>query len=103
MDYDCTKPLGEHLKDYIASNLKDICFELLLHGIVYENQFDKLCSMACKMNSIELSDLFAYSTKKHIWYAYDNITCNFVFYDMDRYQSDEAIQLSITYQKKHGG
>lgn len=104
MEYDCTKPLGKHLKDYMASDLKDICFELSLHGIVYESQFDKLWSMVCKMNTNELSDLFTNGTQKRIWYAYDNTTCNFVFYDMDKYQSDEAIRLSVTYQtQKHGG
>lgn len=103
MDYDCTKPLGEHSKNYIASNLKDICFELSLHGIVYEHQFDKLWSIVCKMNTNELSNLFTNGTKKRIWYAYDNKPWYFVFYVMDKYQSDEAIGLSIVYQTQKYG
>lgn len=104
MEYDCTKPLGELLEEYMKPDLKNICFELSLHGIVYESQFDKLWSMVCKKNATELSDLFTKGTKRRIWYTYDDTTCNFVFYDMDRYKADEAIRLSIDYQtRKYGG
>lgn len=39
MDYDCTKPLGNQLENYLDTDLEKICFELSLHGIVYEHQW----------------------------------------------------------------
>lgn len=98
MEYDCKKPLGNHLEDYLGEDLEKICFELSLRGIVYEHQFSKIWSMVCKLNTHELCDLFTEKTHLRIWYAYDNSTCNFVFYDMDKYDSKEAIRLSISYQ-----
>ena len=98
MDYDCTKPLGNLLEAYLDKDLDKICFELSLHGIVYEHQFPKIWSMVCKLNAHELCDLFTAKTRLRIWYAYDNSTCNFVFFDMDEYDSKEAIQASISYQ-----
>jgi hypothetical protein len=100
MEYDCTKPLGEHLEEYMDSDLAKICFELALHGIVYESQFRTLGSMVCKQNATALSNLFTEKTRRRIWYAYDKGTCNFVFYDMDTYKADEAIRLSEDYQTK---
>lgn len=97
MDYDCTKPLGNQLENYLDSDLDNIISELLHHGIVYEYQFKKLWSMVCKLNTHELSNLFSEKTQYHIWYAYDNTTCNFVFYDTDKYNAKEAIKLSIAY------
>ena len=97
MNYDCTKPLGNQLENYLDSDLDNIIFELLHHGIVYEYQLKKLWSMVCKLNTHELSNLFSEKTQCHIWYAYDNTTCNFVFYDTDKYNAKEAIKLSIAY------
>lgn len=59
MDYDCTKPLGNELENYLDSDLKKIIFELSQHGIVYEHQFDKLWSMVCKLNAYDISNLFS--------------------------------------------
>lgn len=101
MDYDCTKPLGNQLENYLDTDLEKIIFELSLHGIVYEHQFNKLWSMVCKLNAHDLSNLFTQKTQCHILYAYDNTTCNFVFYDMDKYNAKEAIRLSIAYQTSH--
>lgn len=100
MEYDITKPLGEHLEEYMGSVLKNICYELAVHGIVYENQFDKLYSMVCKLNATQLCDLFTKRIKRKIWHAYDDETMNFVFYDMDVYRSDEALRLSVAYQTR---
>ena len=101
MNYDCTKPLGNQLENYLDTDLEKISFELSLHGIVYEQQFNKLYSMVCKLNTINLCDLFTEKTQRHIWYAYDDTTYNFVFYDMDKYDAKEAIKLSIAYQTSH--
>lgn len=98
MDYDCTKPLGNELENYLDSDLKKIIFELSQHGIVYEHQFDKLWSMVCKLNAYDLSNLFSQKTQCHIGYTYDNTTCNFVFFDMDKYNAKDAIKSSIIYQ-----
>lgn len=100
MEYDCTKPLGKHLEEYMDPDLSKICLELAIHGIVYEAQFDTLGPMACKLNAIELSDLFSKRTKRQIRYEYDNMNCTFVFYDRDRYKADEAIRLSEDYQTR---
>ncbi|MBQ9935278.1 MAG: hypothetical protein IJO70_05455 [Lachnospiraceae bacterium] len=100
MEYDCTKPLGDSLEEYLGEDLKNICIELSLQGIVYEHQFNKLWSMVCKMNAHELSKLFTKKTQLCIGYAYDKKTCNFVFYDMDVYNADKAIKLSVIYQTK---
>lgn len=56
--------------------------------------------MVCKMNAPELTELFTKKTKLCIAYAYDDTTCNFIFYNMDVYNVHEAIKLSITYQTK---
>ena len=100
MKYDCKKPLGEHLEEYMDSDLSKICSELALHGIVYESQFRALGSMVCKQNATALSNLFTEKTRCRIWYAYDKRTCNFVFSDMAPYKADEAIRLSEDYQTK---
>lgn len=101
MPYDCTKPLGDDLGPYMGADLKKICDELSLHGIVYESQFKKLSSMVCKHNANELVKLFSKKTRRCIWYTYDNFSCNFVFYDMDKYSQEEAIRLSKDYQEKY--
>lgn len=100
MEYDCKKPLGEHLEEYMDSDLSKICSELAIRGIVYESQFRTLGSMVCKQNTTALSNLFTEKTGCRIWYAYDKRTCNFVFYDMDTYKADEAIRLSEDYQTR---
>ena len=33
MEYDCKKPLGEHLEEYMDSDLSKICSELEIRGI----------------------------------------------------------------------
>lgn len=101
MNYDCTKPLGNHLANYLDTDLDKISNELSSHGIVYESQFNKLWSMVCKLNTNDLLNLFSKKTQCHIWYAYDSKTCNFVFYDMDKYNAKEAVKLSINYQTLH--
>lgn len=100
MEFDYTKPLGESLELYMSTDLDAICNELSLHGIVYESQFRKLWSMVCKKNAYELTDIFSKKIRRCIWVAYDNYTCNFVFYDRDKYSNDEAIRLSREYQTK---
>lgn len=100
MEFDCTKALGNHLKEYMKTDLPKICIELDLHGIVYESQFSTLWSMVCKLNATELAHLFTEATKHQIWYEYDKATCNFVFYDEDVYKADEAIRLSEAYQTR---
>ncbi len=99
MEFDCTKPLGEYLETYLKPDIKDICNELVNHGIVYESQFATLWSMVCKQNAQELIEVFSKYTGLDIWYQYDNITCNFVFYDTSVYSSDKAIRKSIEYQQ----
>lgn len=99
MEFDCTKPLGELLEIYVEPDIKKICFELSTQGIVYEGQFKTLWSMVCKNNALELSRLFAKKTRLGISYKYDNKTCNFIFYNMDIYSGNQAIQKSIDYHK----
>lgn len=98
MKYDCTKPLGDNLEDYFDADLKLICNELVLQGIVYESQFEKLWSMVCKQNATELASLFRKKTRRGISYGYDSVTCHFFFYDLDVYKKDEAMRLSVQYQ-----
>ena len=100
MEFDCTKPLGDDLESYIEADLSSICTELSIHGIVYESQFTKLHSMVCKQNALELASLFQKRTRLGITYGYDQITCNFFFYNMDMYSKEEAMRLSVIYQQK---
>ena len=55
--------------------------------------------MVCKHNALELTELFSKRTGLDIFYQYDNVTCNFVFYDADVHTRQEAIRKSIEYQK----
>ena len=100
MEYDCTKPLGDALESYMETDLSSICTELALRGIVYESQFERLYSMVCKKNASELVRLFHKRTRLGIAYGYDQITCNFFFYNMDMYSSEEAMRLSVDFQSK---
>lgn len=100
MEYDCTKPLGDMLETYIKLDANYIFDELLTHGIVFESQFPSLGSMVCKQNASELAVLFSIKTLLNISYMYDNQTLNFVFYNEDKYSSEEANRLSVCYQKK---
>ncbi len=97
-EYDITRPLGDKLEEYMAIDLFNICNELVIHGIVYESQYKKLSSMVCKKNATELMEIFRQKTRKEILYGYDNVTCNFFFYDMEKYKLDDAIRLSISFQ-----
>lgn len=99
MELDCTKPLGDALEGYMESDLASICTELSIHGIVYESQFTKLHSMVCKQNALELAALFRKRTRLGITYGYDQITCNFFFYNLDIYSKEEAMKLSVKYQQ----
>lgn len=99
MEFDCTKPLGENLETYLNADINSICSELKDKGIVYEHQFSTLWSMVCKHNALELTELFSKRTGLDIFYQYDNVTCNFVFYDTDVHTRQEAIRKSIEYQK----
>jgi len=100
MEFDCTKPLGEALEKYLSTDLKEICLELSLHGIVYEGQYMKLGAMVCKKNAFELAGLFRKRTRKGISYGYENVSCAFFFYDMDKYTKEEAARLSVIFQDK---
>ncbi len=99
MDFDCTKPLGDQLDLYLKNDIDMICYELCINGIVYESQFKSLWSMVCKKNSYEMTKLFSRESGIDISYAYDNVTCNFVYYDTHRFSMREAMEKSVLYQK----
>lgn len=101
MNFDCTKPLEDKLELYLKDDIGDICDELCENGIVYESQYKSLWSMICKHNSLEMIELFSRETKLNIFYVYDNVTCNFVYYDTEKYSREEAVQKSVQYQKSH--
>ena len=101
MEYDFTKSLGKDLEKYIHSDLKNICMELVLQGIVYEGQFKTLFSMVCKKNAFELSQLFSRKTKLDVYYAYDNKFCMFVFYDTNVFTGNQAVEKSMQYHQKN--
>lgn len=104
MKFDCTQPLEEKLEEYMRPDLESICVELATDGVVYEGQFVTLNSMVCKKNATALAKLFARilgeldeGTEYSIWYTYDSTTCNFVFYNQEKYKGSDVIKLSIDY------
>ncbi len=99
MEFDLKKSLGEDLELYVIPDINDICYELILEGIVYEGQFTTLNSMVCKNNAFDLTQLFEKKTGVDVSYGYDNVTCHFVFYNEDMYSREEAIQKSMEYHK----
>lgn len=102
MDFDWTKPLGDKLELYLSSDIDAMCDELYSNGIVFESQFSKLKSMVCKMNSTDIIHLLSQKSGLEVFYSYDKETCNFVYYDMDRFTMIEAVEMSKIYQKSHG-
>lgn len=102
MEFDCTKPLGDKLGLYLKNDLDMICNELCENGIIYESQFKSLWSMVCKKNAPEIVKLLSEKTGLEIFYDYDDQTCNFMFYDENRYTRNEAIKKSVSYQKSQG-
>ena len=45
MEYDCKKPLGEHLEEYMDSDLSKICSELAIRGMHMIKGLTILCFM----------------------------------------------------------
>lgn len=101
MGYDLTKSLGNALEDYMSSDIKDICMELVLHGIVYETQFQSLSTMVCKKNAFDLSQLFSRKTQLDIYYDYDNSFKVFVFFDTNRFSRNDAVEKSMQYHQRN--
>lgn len=62
MDFDCRKPLGDKLGLYLKDNLEEMCDELYNNGIIFESQFEKLISMVCKNNALEIVELLSEKT-----------------------------------------
>lgn len=102
MDFDCTKPLGDNLELYLKNDLEEMCNEMYNSGIIYEYQFEKLISMVCKNNANEIVELLSRKTELEVCYGYDSQTKNFVFYDENKYNMEEAIKKSISYHKSQG-
>lgn len=102
MEFDCREPLGDKLELYLNDNLGEMCNELYNNGIIFEYQFERLISMVCKNNASQIVELLSKRTKLEIRYGYDDQTCNFMFYDENRYTRNEAIKKSISYQKSQG-
>lgn len=102
MTFDCTKPLGDKLELYLSSDIDAMCDELYSNGIIFESQFSKLTSMVCKKNSTEIINLLSQKCGLEVFYGYDDETCNFVYYDMDKFTMIEAVEMSKIYQKSHG-
>lgn len=97
MDFNCSEPLGDKLELYLEDDMTAICKELHKNGIVYESQFHSLWSKVCKHNSFEMTKLFSRNCNLTIFYGYDQITCNFFYYDINRYTKEEAMRKSILY------
>ena len=67
MDFDCRKPLGDKLGLYLKDNLEEMCDELYNNGIIFESQFEKLISMVCKNNALEIVELLSEKTSVLTW------------------------------------
>ena len=91
MEFDCTKPLGDRLEEYLASDMEDICDPYLSKGILFESQFKSIWSMVCKQTALQLKELFSKKSGSNVRYAYDTAKCNFVLYNENKYSKDEAI------------
>ena len=99
MEFDCRKSLGDKLELYLSDNLEEMCNELYNNGIIFESQFERLFSMVCKNNAHEIVKLLSEKTQLNIRQDYDEQTKNCLFYDVDRYEREEAINKSISYQE----
>lgn len=62
MVYDCTKPLGDKLGEYLKTDLTDIGDKLEKKGIVCESEFQRLYSMIFKNSGSELKVLLCEKT-----------------------------------------
>lgn len=54
------------------------------------------------MNANEIVELLSRKTELEVCYGYDSQTNNFVFYDENKYNMEEAIKKSISYHKSQG-
>ena len=99
MEYDCTKPLGDKLYEYLESDLDAICEEIQLNGIVFESQFPKLHSMLIKNNGMKICEMIGDRTGLTIIIAYSDKYKMFGFHDLDCYDNGEAIEKVDEYFK----